>query len=347
MKAITVVPRLAGSVRLDDVTEETTEPDGVLVETLAVGVCGTDAEIVGGGYGRAPSGRERLVLGHETLGRVLAAPAGAGLVPGDFVVPMVRHPDPVPCRNCAAGEWDMCLNGRYTEHGINQRDGFARERFRVPPERLVALDPAVGASGVLLEPASVVAKAWEQVERIGGRTSWSPRRVLVTGAGPVGLLAALLSVQRGYDTHVLDIVSSGPKPELVAALGATYHSRPVKACGQADVVVECTGVGSVVLDVIEHNGPSSVVCLVGLSAGARAVAVDVGDVNRRLVLENDVIFGSVSANRRHYQQAAEALATADRQWLERLVTRRVRAERWHDAFDRAPEDVKVVIDFAG
>lgn len=347
MTAITVEPGVAGSARLDDLARDAAEAGDVLVETLAVGVCGTDAEILAGGYGWAPPGSPRLVLGHEALGRVLYAPTGSGLVAGDLVVPMVRQPDPVPCRSCAVGEWDMCLNGRYTEHGIRARDGFARERFRLPADRLVVLDPVVGASGVLLEPASVVAKAWEQVERIGGRTSWFPHRVLVTGAGPIGLLAALLYVQRGYDTHVVDVVSAGPKPELVAALGATYHSRPLKACGEADVVIECTGVGSVVLDVIGHNGPSSVVCLVGLSAGARALAVDVGDVNRRLVLENDVVFGSVSANRRHYQQAAEALALADRQWLERMVTRRVRAERWHDAFDRTPEDVKVVLDFAG
>src|SRR5207245_81756 len=77
----------------------------------------------------------------------------------------------------------------------------------------------------------------------------SAQRVLVTGAGPIGLLAALLGTQRGLDVHVLDVVSAGPKPELVVALGATYHHGDLgTACAGADVVIECTGVGQLVFD---------------------------------------------------------------------------------------------------
>ena len=90
---------------------------------------------------------------------------------GDLVVGIVRRPDPVPCPACAAGEWDMCRNGRYTERGIKQRNGYGSEHFRVEPEFLIKLDPSLGPLGVLLEPASVVAKAWEQVERIGARSA--------------------------------------------------------------------------------------------------------------------------------------------------------------------------------
>ena len=75
----------------------------------------------------------------------------------------------MPCPACAAGEWDMCRNGRYTERGIKERNGYGSERFRVEPDFLIKLDPALGPLGVLLEPASVVAKAWEQIERIGAR----------------------------------------------------------------------------------------------------------------------------------------------------------------------------------
>ena len=152
------------------------------------------------------------MLGHESLGRVLEAPAESGLARGDLVVGIVREPDPVPCPNCAAGEWDMCRNGRYTEHGIRGLHGFGSERFRVEPGHAVKLDPRLGDVGVLLEPASVLAKAWEHVERIGRRAVWEPWRVLVTGAGPIGLLAAMMGVQRGLDVHVLDVVTEGPKP---------------------------------------------------------------------------------------------------------------------------------------
>src|SRR6266508_2467526 len=244
MRAITVVPGKQGSARLDDLPEPDPAAGAVLVQALALGVCGTDLEITGGRYGWAPPGRERLVLGHESLGRVIEAPGGGELARGDLVAGIVRHPDPVPCKNCAIGEWDMCRNGRYTEHGIKELDGFGSERWRIQPEFAVKINPAAGRLGVLLEPATIVVKAWEHVERIGRRARWEPRRVLITGAGPIGLLAALLGKQRGLDVHVLDRVTEGPKPDLVAALGAVYHHGSVEeACRESDVVIECTGVG--------------------------------------------------------------------------------------------------------
>ena len=211
MKALTVLPLTAGSARLDDIDEPPLSDGPVLVETLAVGVCGTDIEITSGAYGWAPPGRDRLVLGHESLGRVLEAPAGAPVAAGDLVVGIVRRPDPVPCANCAVGEWDFCRNGQYTERGIKQRDGYCSERYRIEPDFVVKIDPALGRCGVLLEPTSVVAKAWEQVDRIGGRAHWAPTRAVITGAGPIGLLAALIGVQRGMEVHVLDQVTSGPE----------------------------------------------------------------------------------------------------------------------------------------
>jgi threonine dehydrogenase-like Zn-dependent dehydrogenase len=347
MRAITVVPGQRGSARLDELPEPVQAAGAVLVEALALGVCRTDLDITAGDYGWAPPGRQRLVLGHESLGRVIEAPAGGDFAPGDLVAGIVRHPDPVPCPNCAVGEWDMCRNGRYTEHGIKELDGFGSERWRIQPEFAVKIDPALGWLGVLLEPTTVVAKAWEHVERIGSRARFEPRRALVTGAGPIGLLAALLGRQRGLDVHVLDRVTSGPKPGLVADLGAVYHHGSVEeACRDADVAIECTGVGQLVFDLTGNLAPNGIVCLAGVSSGGRSISVDAGSLNRELVLCNDVIVGSVNANRRHYQQAADALARADRDWLGRLITRRVPVDRFPDALERKPDDVKVTIDFS-
>jgi glucose 1-dehydrogenase len=133
-------------------------------------------------------------------------------------------------------------NGRYTERGIKARHGYASERYRIHHDYLVAVDPALGTPGVLLEPATVVAKAWDHIEKIGRRATWAPRKVLITGAGPIGLLAALLSTQRGYETYVLDLVTEGPKPQMVRRLGATYFHRGDigEAAAEADVVIECT-----------------------------------------------------------------------------------------------------------
>ncbi|MGI9033568.1 MAG: glucose 1-dehydrogenase [Acidimicrobiales bacterium] len=346
MRAVTVVPLRKDSVDLTDMPEPPAVDGPVLVETLAVGVCGTDVEIVAGDYGWAPPGEERLVLGHESLGRVAEAPEGAGLAAGDLVVGIVRRADPVPCANCAVGEWDMCRNGRYTERGIKERHGYASQRYRIHVEHVVKIDPSLGDLGVLLEPTTVVAKAWDHVERIGRRATWAPTKALITGAGPIGLLAAMLSVQRGLETHVLDRATDGVKPELVADLGATYHHGSIAdAAVDADVVIECTGVAQLVLEVMEHNAHNGIVCLTGVSTGGRDLEVDAGLLNRTMVLENDVVFGSVNANRHHYELGAAALARADAAWLSRLVTRRVRLADWRQAYTRQPDDVKVVLQF--
>ncbi len=346
MRALTVAPGRADSLEVRDVPEPGPDAGAVLVDGLAVGVCGTDKEIAAGEYGWAPPGAERLVLGHESLGRVRTAPDGSGFAPGDLVVGVVRRPDPEPCGACAHGEFDMCRNGRYTERGIKELDGYGSEQWRVEPDYAVRLDPRLEPVGTLMEPTTVVAKAWEQVERVGARAWFEPRRVLVTGAGPIGLLAALLGVQRGLDVHVLDRVTDGPKPGLVTSLGATYHHEPaaeVAARLQPDVVIEATGAGQVVFDVMAQNAAYGIVCLTGVSAAGRRIGVDAGAVNRELVLENDVVIGSVNANPRHYRQAADALATADLAWLDRMITRRVPLSSAADAFTTAEDDVKVVV----
>src|SRR6266700_2576326 len=249
MRAITVVPGAANSARLDDIPEPPLSDGAVLVRTWALGVCATDREIVSGGYGSAPPGGERLVLGHESLGRVEEAPPASALVRGDLVVGIVRRPDPVRCPACAAGEWDMCRNGRYTERGIKERHGYASERFRIEPEFAVKIDPELGILGVLIEPASILAKAWDHAERIGRRSrGWQPRSLLVTDPG-------------------------------------------------------------------------------------QKFEVDIGLLNRTIVLDNDTVFGTVNANRRHYQMAAEALVRADKGWLARLITRRVPLDHWSEALE--------------
>lgn len=346
MRALTVKPGTPGDLQLSDLPEPDPDEGAVLMQGLAMGICGTDVEIINGAYGEAPPGSDRLILGHESLGRVLADASGT-FSAGDLVVGFVRHPDPIPCANCAVGEWDMCRNGQFTEHGIKARHGFGAERYRLAPDRLAGLDPSLESIGVLVEPASVVAKAWEHIEAIGARAHFAPRRVLVTGAGPIGLLAALLGVQRGLDVHVLDRTADGPKPSLVSDLGATYHLELDRTPAEPDIVIECTGSPQLILDVLDRTGRNGIVCLTGVSVPGRQLPLDAGGLNRELVLENDVVFGSVNANQRHYEQAAHALADAERRgWLERLITRRVPLADYQLAFDDRDHDVKVVLDLA-
>jgi threonine dehydrogenase-like Zn-dependent dehydrogenase len=348
MRAITVTPGGANSARLDDMPPPPPGDGAILVRTLALGVCGTDREIIAGEYGASPPGQNRLVIGHESLGRVEDAPAQSGFAAGDLVVGIVRRPDPVPCPACAVGEWDMCRNGRYTERGIKERHGFGAELFRIEPDFAIKIDPALGILGVLVEPTSIVAKAWDHTERIGARSrAWQPRTVLVTGAGPIGLLAAMMGRQRGLDVHVLDHNTDGPKPALVRDLGATYHANGMAQIdGLApDVLIECTGAPAVIRDVLGRTAPDGIVCLAGVTAPGHAFQFDIGGYNRTMVLNNETVFGTVNANHRHYAMAADALARADRDWLARLITRRVPIARWAEALEHRSDDIKVIIEF--
>ncbi|RPF22769.1 glucose 1-dehydrogenase [Myceligenerans xiligouense] len=347
MRALTVHPAQAGSLAVTDVPEPAASHGAILAEGVALGVCGTDREIAAGEHGSAPPGQDHLILGHESLGRVLEAPGGSGFSSGDLVVGVVRRPDPVPCGACAAGEFDMCRNGRYTERGIKGLDGYGARRWRVEPDYAVRLDPRLADVGVLLEPTSVVAKAWDQIEKVGRRSWFEPRTVLVTGAGPIGLLAALLGTQRGLDVHLLDRVTDGPKPGVVRDLGAEYHTEDaadVMRKLRPDVVVEATGAGSVALDVMTGTARYGIVCLTGVSSAGRRVKVDAGALNREIVLENDAVIGSVNANLTHYRAAADALGRADLDWLGRLITRRVPLERAGEAFESRADDIKTVIE---
>jgi len=341
-----MMPGVAHSARLDEVCAPPVSDGAVLVRTIALGVCGTDHEILSGLYGSAPQGEERLILGHESLGVVQEAPADCGFTPGDHVVGIVRRPDPVPCPACAAGEWDMCRNGLYTERGIKQRHGFGSEFFRIEPEFAVKAEVSLGLLAVLTEPASVVAKAWSHIERIGQRARvYRPRNVLVTGAGPVGLLAAMMGAQRGLDVHMLDRHRDGPKPALAGKLGRYYPDVSALEDLRFDIVLECTAAPALVAQAITRCAPAGIVCLVGVSAAGQKQEFDIGGFNRTLVLDNDVVFGTVNANLAHYKSATEALAKADRRWLEALISRRVPLAKWQEALKPRPDDIKVVIEF--
>jgi glucose 1-dehydrogenase len=348
MRALTVAPGIANSARVEDVADPPASDGAIVVRTLALGVCGTDREIVCGHFGLAPPGETRLVIGHESLGVVQQAPPGCGVSAGDHVVGIVRRPDPVPCASCAVGEWDMCRNGRYTERGIKERHGFGSQFFRIEPEFAIRVDASLGITAVLLEPASVVAKAWDHTERIGRRArSWQPKTLLVTGAGPVGLLAALIGAERGLEIHVLDHHEHRAKRELVRRLGGSYHVGTVADMRlKPDIVMECSGAPAVVHDVLGNTAASGIICLVGITEPGHGFDVDLGALNRTMVLDNGTVFGTVNANRLHYDMAAETLRKADKSWLDAMITRREPIEHWTRSLQRRPDDIKVIVDFS-
>lgn len=342
MKAIVVEPGAPDSLELADIAEPRHD-DGLLVEAVAVGICGTDHGIIEKAHGVVPPNSGRLVLGHESLGRVAGAPEASAFAAGDLVVGMVRRPDPVPCPCCAAGHWDMCMNGRYVERGIKEADGYGSESYVLEPEFAVPVDKKLGLRGVLVEPTSVVAKAWRKVKEFADLNCRAVGTVLVTGAGPIGLMAASIGRADGVEVHVLDRVSEGPKPELVDRLGAVYHAT-LETCPPTDVVIECTGVPGLIPGVLALAKPNSVVCLTGVSDESTQT-VDLGALNRGMVLDNKVVFGSVNAHAVDYEGAIDHLGSSDQDWLDDVITRRVPLRRWREAYERRENDVKTVIVF--
>ena len=281
MKAVTVQPGVAGSVRFEEVPEPDESTGSILVEAVAVGICGTDEEIASGAYGWAPPGRERLILGHESLGRVLDPGPNAGsLQKGDLIVGIVRRPGPrampqlrrrgmghVPQRavHRAGHQTDRRVHVR----AMADRAGLLHQGGPVtrPPRRCCSSRPPWWR-----RPGS-----WSRAMR--ARAFWEPRQVLITGAGPIGMLAAMIGVQHGLDVHVLDRVTEGAKPQLVHDVGATYHSGAIADIGfDPDVIIECTGVGSVIIDSIRKVGAGGVVCLTGVGGGGQASGLLPADV---------------------------------------------------------------------
>ncbi len=358
MKAAIVTPRKAGSGRLVEIPDPQLRDGEVLVQVQQVGLDGTDTEILQGQYGEAPPGDDYLIIGHESVGRVAKRTSAAdGLSPGDWVVAIVRRPDPVPCRNCAAGEWDMCLNGQYTERGIKGRHGFLAEFYTETPNYLVKVPADISGVAVLLEPLSIVEKAVEQIKRIQSRLVWKPERALVLGAGPIGLLAGMLLGLEGLEVHIYDATEHGLKRDLAEATGASYiwagehqlgHELAAEI-GPVDIVLEATGFSPLTFDAIDMVAPNGVVCLTGVSGGSRKLEISADHLNLEMVLSNKVVFGTVNANRRHFESGVRHLQEIEVRWpglLSQMITRRLPLEDFGDAFEPSPSQVKSIVEIA-
>ncbi len=355
MRAVVITPGQKDSDRLVEVPDPTPEAGEALVQVLAVGVDGTDDELTSGQYGEAPEADDHLIIGHESLGRVVE-PVG-DLQAGQLVAAIVRRPDPVPCLNCAHDEWDYCLNGQYTERGIKGRHGFLAEYYTEHPKYLVRVPDELERVGMLAEPTTISVKAFEQVEVIQRRLTWQPQRALVTGAGPIGLLAAAVLALRGLEVIVYNQAESGPKIDLTRELGAQYVAAGsvelgpdlASEYGPFEVAIEATGFSPLafrLLDTVGHNG---VAVLTGVSGGDRTAELPVDHLNLETVLQNKVLVGTVNADRGNFEQAVKDLAAIEQRWpgwLERMITLRPPLERYSEALNRGPDDVKAVVDVA-
>ena len=344
MQAVAVIPGRPGSAHLTTLPRprvaDVPGGRGVLVRVLRVGVDGTDKEINAAEYGAAPPGEDVLVIGHESLGRVVeVGPMVTECAPGDLVVATVRRPG--HSLYDVIGTSDMTTDDTYYERGINLRHGYLAEYYVDDAEFLVKLPASLGERGVLLEPTTVVekgiAQAWEIQRRL---RVWRPRKAAVMGAGTIGLLAAMALRLRGLEVTVFGLERAPYlNAELVEALGARYCSTrdlPVldgaARHGPFDLVFEATGFSPIVFESMQALAKNGVLVLSSVTGGDRRVEVPADRINLEFVLGNKVMVGTVNANREYFEAGVGDLVRCEAQypgWLARLLTHPVEGLAHH------------------
>lgn len=284
----------------------------VLFQVHEVGVCGTDRALAAFQLGRPPVGESHLVLGHEALGRVLAVgPAVASLNRGDWVAPTVRRACRPACPCCAHGRRDLCASGNYTERGILGLHGYFTSRAVDSEDDLVRVPAALIDVGILIEPLSVAEKA---IARAIDVHQGEPRRALVLGAGPIGILAALIFKLRGFVVRVHSLEPADhPRAALLATQGIEYE--PVFSAEPADIIIEAAGSAELTLAALARMAPLAVMVVLG--------ALDItGPVPfPRMIVNNQTVLGSVNADGRAFSAAVEDLARLDRRVLAAMISR--------------------------
>ncbi len=298
-------------------------PGQLRLRLLESGICGTDRGLAEFEFGRPPEGESTLILGHEALAEIEGA--------GTLVVPMVRRDCAPGCSMCARGRRDNCLTGAYLERGIFGLHGYLCELANDSPKDLVEIPPTLADLAVLVEPASVVEKAWEITLRLHAP---QPRTVLIPGAGPIGILTAWRALAAGFDVTVLSREPEDSfRAQLLAAHGVRY-TRSLDAV-QADIIFEACGSAPLAVESMRTLRRLGVVLLLG----ARPAQVHLPTFD--MIIGNHVLAASVNASRDHFASAVAQLQAYDPRWLHPLI-HRLSLDRAAEAIFAPPDAVKIV-----
>ncbi len=337
MKAVSVFPATR-EVRLTDEQEpELRFPTDVKLRMLEVGICGTDKEIAACQYGTPPHGHANLVIGHESLGEVIALGKSVkDLKAGDLVVPMVRRPcRREECLACRSERQDYCYSGEFVERGIKEMSGFMTEFVVDDARYMVKVPKTLREVAVLVEPLTIAEKALAQVAVIQQRLPWacpmqrgverhSCHKAVVIGAGPVGLLGAMALRHAGFE---VTMYSKTPAPNdraaLIEAIGARYVSSQQhtveqlgELVGQIDLVYEAVGASQIAFDVLRALGTNGIFVFTGVPARKGPIQIDSDLLMRNIVLKNQVVLGSVNAGREDFESAIRDLGAFRKRWPE-------------------------------
>lgn len=346
-------PSKLNAVRLTDLDEPTPLSDEVLLETLCVGIDGTDREINAGMYGSPPVGSSFLVSGHEALARVSELGEHVkGFSKGDLVVPTVRRPCVEKCINCSAGEMSACLTGNYYEHGIKGLHGFGSEFAVSDSDFLVKVPNALEEVAVLLEPLSVVERAIAYMFKIQQRFIWNPKRALVLGAGPLGILICLILRLKGLNVICAARTDQNSlNAEIIQSINAKYYctiENPVSQMqDKQDIIIDATGSVDAVVEAARLADLNAILCFLGIYR-EQMVHQNTGRMLTKMVLGNRLMFGSVNSDKIHFEMGLQDLVELKKQYneaLNRIITGRLGVSDFKEAFYSREKHIKQVIYF--
>ena len=365
MKAIAL--RKGGeTVELLDVAAPVPQPDEVLIKVIRCGLCGTDREIIKRQIPDAPPGQDYLILGHEVLGRVVESgkDTGANVKTGDLVSVLVRR-GCGHCNACLTGHVDYCYTGDYKERGIHKIHGFFTEYITDKPENLVRVPPELEDLGVLTEPTSISAKAYEVAERLMGRVCFGgacsvtgqKERALVAGHGPIGMLTAMLLTVEGFHVSVLGRREPGDSQRnFIESFGARYlnmsldeDKKAADSEGGFFLILEAVGLSDLTFRLPQLLSRNGILILTGVPRGPQEICLDGNTFMAGLVRYNQTVTGTVNASRENFQTALQYLQQFKELFpdkADKLITGRYNLNNWQDAFSQKnPDEIKAVIEF--
>ena len=325
------VLRAAGDLAVEERPDPLPGPHEVLIRVASVGVCGSDIHYFEHGRIGRFTVDAPLVLGHEASGQVVGlGPAVSRLTLGQRVSLEPGIPD-FTCSQCLAGRYNLCTGMRF--FATPPIDGaFAElvtihELFAHPVPDQLSDD-----ASALLEPLSVGLWACRRGEVTAGS------RVLVTGAGPVGLVTAQCALALGAsEVTVTDV--NRHRLQLAGELGVTttVDLGTVSLAGsgvEPDVLLECSGRPEAVIDAIPTVARAGRVVLVGMGADELPLPVS------RIQEYELTVTGTFRYA--HTWPAAISLASTGRVQLDRLVTAHYGLDQVREALTANRNDAKTV-----
>lgn len=354
------------TVELFDLDPPQPQAGEVLVKIIRTGLCGTDRELIRRGAADVPPGEDFLILGHECLGRVekIGPATQTDLKVGQLVTVLVRR-GCGRCNACQTGHVDYCYTGQYTERGIHKLHGFFAQYIVDQPEYLVPIPEDLLDLGVLAEPMSISAKAYEVAGRLMGRVCFEgacsfrgkQEQALVAGHGPIGMLAGMLLALEGYDVSVLGRRPRGDfQRNFIESFGGRYldvtADEDRKFAEENDgffLIIEATGLAELTFRLPELLSRNGILILTGVPRGSQQICFDGNNFMANLVRFNRTVAGTVNASRENFAMGLRYLAAFKENFSQAaagIITGRYRLEDWRVPFEKKnPQEIKAVIEF--